>query len=528
MRPSPSPPPTDSTLRSRFAVLQHPVFVAALFVLLLNDHVLKSAVPGWFTGKLSDFAGLIVAPCLFAAILGAGPRRRIVAFVAAVLPFVAINLFPTAARAMETATGALGVGWTIFTDPTDLIGLIVLPLSWCLLETKPEAARPVLEKTVLVVAAFACMATSLPPPLPGTHRTSAYVLNDTGEEIEVRVRHLDGALDCTLAPEHLEEALSARSFGDPLAFRLAPGQVLPLERDAIAADRGPEGLDCDAVLIDVGGNDKHVVFYDTVRRDVSSVIDTTNPDAPRDGEVTLLGTALAPMVEFRAPIQAHTLRSEAPLASCASDPLTAGWSTPPLYGSERAADLPEFEVVEAEVAADGCQRLGLQPPAVTPRLDESVAFAGPDPEPFYVCLPPRFFRFLSGDRIRVSATQLEIDRDGVIDVVERLTLARGSRLALATTASASPDRVVATAEPLTCGERLRCGAYRRHAAVQVFGEELRIGEQLILEDASGRTAIIALDAGVVTVSNHDCEDASELGSRIELLVHRDYFGPGDR
>ena len=35
-------------------------------LLALNDHVLKQAWPGWVTGKLSDVAGLVVAPAVLA------------------------------------------------------------------------------------------------------------------------------------------------------------------------------------------------------------------------------------------------------------------------------------------------------------------------------------------------------------------------------------------------------------------------------------------------------------------------------
>ncbi|WP_156325293.1 hypothetical protein [Nonomuraea sp. SBT364] len=38
--------------------------VVAALVLLLNDHLLKHAWPGPVTGKLSDVAGLVVAPPL--------------------------------------------------------------------------------------------------------------------------------------------------------------------------------------------------------------------------------------------------------------------------------------------------------------------------------------------------------------------------------------------------------------------------------------------------------------------------------
>src|SRR5690606_18791254 len=46
-----------------------PVTVASVIVLLLNDHVLKQAWPGFVTGKLSDVAGLVVAPPLAALLL---------------------------------------------------------------------------------------------------------------------------------------------------------------------------------------------------------------------------------------------------------------------------------------------------------------------------------------------------------------------------------------------------------------------------------------------------------------------------
>lgn len=50
-------------------LLVSPGFLLALVLLLVNDHVLKAAYPGWFTGKLSDFAGLFCFPLFFVALL---------------------------------------------------------------------------------------------------------------------------------------------------------------------------------------------------------------------------------------------------------------------------------------------------------------------------------------------------------------------------------------------------------------------------------------------------------------------------
>ncbi|HEX4811200.1 MAG TPA: hypothetical protein VFV66_00410 [Nonomuraea sp.] len=56
----------------RYAWLCHPVTVTGVIVLPVNDHLLKQLWPGSVTGKLSDVAGLLVAPPLLALLL----RRR--------------------------------------------------------------------------------------------------------------------------------------------------------------------------------------------------------------------------------------------------------------------------------------------------------------------------------------------------------------------------------------------------------------------------------------------------------------------
>lgn len=48
--------------------LLHPVTLTALFTLALNDQVLKRACPSWLTGKLSDFAGVLLLPIFLHAL----------------------------------------------------------------------------------------------------------------------------------------------------------------------------------------------------------------------------------------------------------------------------------------------------------------------------------------------------------------------------------------------------------------------------------------------------------------------------
>ena len=110
--------------------LGHPAFLVALAVLVLNDHSLKGSgvLPGWFTGKLSDFAGLLVAPAVLIALAGLRSRRSVAWAHAAVgLGLAAIKLFPAAAGFVETTMANTLTPWHIVVDPTDLLAL---PMLW--------------------------------------------------------------------------------------------------------------------------------------------------------------------------------------------------------------------------------------------------------------------------------------------------------------------------------------------------------------------------------------------------------------
>lgn len=131
--------------------LAHPVMVLAIALLIVNDHVLKAAMPGLVTGKLSDVAGMMFFPVLLAAAAEqVGIRRGTVAVLVAAIAtgtvFAAIKLSPTAAdlyrigvAAMQwpyhalvaalagDALPALGRA-RLVVDPTDLVALLALPV----------------------------------------------------------------------------------------------------------------------------------------------------------------------------------------------------------------------------------------------------------------------------------------------------------------------------------------------------------------------------------------------------------------
>src|SRR5437879_1032155 len=99
--------------------LAHPIWSAALILLIANDHLLKNLpqLPELLTGKLSDMAGLIVAPILLAAVLGAKrPAARAAAFALVAVPFVAMKISPPFAALLERLSASVGVPWSILPD----------------------------------------------------------------------------------------------------------------------------------------------------------------------------------------------------------------------------------------------------------------------------------------------------------------------------------------------------------------------------------------------------------------------------
>lgn len=155
-----------------------PTWLLALALLAVNDHLLKYAWPGPVTGKLSDLAGLLVAPALLACVLVVRTRRGLLACHLAIgAVFAAINLSRAAADLWIAALALLGISWSIVVDPGDLLALPALALSWRLLVPVMRApaspqARRALARVTAGLGLLVCAATSprrvpetLPPPV---------------------------------------------------------------------------------------------------------------------------------------------------------------------------------------------------------------------------------------------------------------------------------------------------------------------------------------------------------------------------
>jgi hypothetical protein len=111
--------------------LLHPIALCALALLVANDQLLKSAWPGVVTGKLSDIAGLILAPLALQAAWEVvawragrwrGPSIRVlsVAIITVGIAFAAIQLWSPATELYRWSLGA--AQWPFRALAASLIG----------------------------------------------------------------------------------------------------------------------------------------------------------------------------------------------------------------------------------------------------------------------------------------------------------------------------------------------------------------------------------------------------------------------
>lgn len=134
--------------------LLHPIALGAIGLLVVNDHVLKAAYPGFVTGKLSDVAGLAFFPLFLIAAYElvirrtASARAVVVAVTSTALVFSLVQIWPVATDAYRFGLGAIQwpfrliaaggivdlVPVQVMPDPSDLITvpavLIALAIGW--------------------------------------------------------------------------------------------------------------------------------------------------------------------------------------------------------------------------------------------------------------------------------------------------------------------------------------------------------------------------------------------------------------
>lgn len=145
-----------------------PEFVGAVGILAVNDHILKPQVGGWWTGKLSDVAGVFVVTVVVGLVTG----RPNASGVAVGTGFTALKVVPAVAVAAAPVLGGV-----TRSDPTDLVALVVILPAPAFLRreerTEPGRGLVVVSSVLAVLVTTATSCESSPV-------VDAFVVTDDG------------------------------------------------------------------------------------------------------------------------------------------------------------------------------------------------------------------------------------------------------------------------------------------------------------------------------------------------------------
>lgn len=527
--------------------LLHPAWLASLVVLALNDHVLKGSglLPGVLTGKLSDVAGLVVAPLLLAALLRVRSARAWVAcHVAVGAVFSAIQLSAAAAESWSALMGVFGFPWIITRDPTDLLALPALAASgWGFVPVMRRSAaanaRRAAEAGVATVGLLLCAATSddssddccgsatdtdtgidtdtdtgtdtdgwdEPPALPPLS-ADVYLSNTTGQDVTVRLRALrpEVMLDCD------EVATAPGALLRSSLFAPAQSWIVPPGTNVTVLAHAPGQAPCYAAWVEADALPPSILFWYDGAPPLVSVPAIGQSGLP--GEVLIGAGELEGFVLTSASDLVFDAEPLDPAGEgeCALQPDAArlGWSFPVPWGPARIE-------------------------AVTPGLDGCLALdlaAGDQPaQTWYLCVPSTSFPFVAGDAVEL---RLPEDADPSLDQLEIVALGDdGQRLPLPLLhASAGPslpalpglDLVAVPQYSCELASEPSCGTVERAMAVLVEGEgieaaELVLGEPLRTGDDVLTLEITAMHAQERFVLDPACAEGTDLlGADLEVVI----------
>jgi hypothetical protein len=452
--------PSLSGLPRAFA---HPLYWVALALLLLNDHVLKGAgiAPAWLTGKLSDFAGLIVAPpVLAAALLGLfGARRSVLIAVAAPLAvglgFAAIKLDATAAHHAEQLFRVLGVASRIWLDPTDLFALAMLPLSAML--CRPARAHAWLGSPLqklrvpaVVVASFACIATTGSGEEESGASEIPALINDTEETLIVHIASTNGAGGCRIYRDDRVGVLTPDAFALRREVVVAPGSSVALTGDPAVAFNA----ECGAMWITLPDGRQALVYF----ADLPKVEEGSDTSTGLEGrKVTLRGETNRFRFELGEDLDEFELSSEPVPSNC------TGRAPEHTVEATALALAPGFYDLGSATRdeADGCLVVTWVAQTSEPITDEQR-----------LCIPDWAFPFEAGEtlslieevkdtgerRLRITRYDEDLRLNQQLTIWNHIDEAWGAHVK----ALVAEDCV---------GSVLECGAYSRPVQVELPGDE---------------------------------------------------------
>lgn len=152
-------------------------FLLSLAVLITNDLYLKSAFPGWLTGKLSDVAGIYLVALLVTA---SSPTKKYMGAMILALGFLYWKS-PLSQWFVDSMNSMLQVRIGRVVDYSDLLALLTIPIAWATVTDGATNSRKLLTHKLLsipiaVVAVLAVSGTSVLMPF------GEYSIRNTDDE----------------------------------------------------------------------------------------------------------------------------------------------------------------------------------------------------------------------------------------------------------------------------------------------------------------------------------------------------------
>lgn len=163
------------------------VFITGMLTLLVNDHFLKWEFHNWFTGKLSDFAGMLILPFLISFFFPKNIKLNLL--VSALLFMFWKSSFSTELIALYNKITPIRISRIV--DYTDYLAILILPLSYFLIQKVQQENSKLVLKTkahyslILLPTVLILMAESPPRSFYLTKTNSSFICNNCNFTIKI-------------------------------------------------------------------------------------------------------------------------------------------------------------------------------------------------------------------------------------------------------------------------------------------------------------------------------------------------------
>ncbi len=164
------------------------LFLLSVSVLLMNDLYLKYEYHNFLTGKLSDFTGLFAFPYFFSCFF---PKKIKPIYIFSGILFVIWK--SQYSQPIFDFVNSIGIGIHRTVDYTDLVALLILPISYLYWNSKSHQfiqTKKYLNPLIIGICCFAFVATSVPNKEGALNLKSNYQIEVESDLVKARATGL--------------------------------------------------------------------------------------------------------------------------------------------------------------------------------------------------------------------------------------------------------------------------------------------------------------------------------------------------